>query len=334
MKTIVTHGANFHSDDIFAVATLITLLERQGYSLKGKGDKKIQVVRSLEPEKFALLGGTLPADFIVDIGKQYAPKKGLFDHHQQGGAGIRENGVPYASFGLVWKQFGKELCYGSKVGAEWIDRHIVQGIDAMDSGMYLYTPLLEESHPFLFEEYFSGACDVVKSSVGGSSSKSSTAGSAIADEKAFYKEFMRLVDVACDVLRIFIEKSKGREVIIKDAKRAYMKAKDKRIVISDHFIPTRFEEFRAPEYIEPWLFVYPNLRGQWSAKNILKNGQSYDARFYFPKSWRGAAPEELTRITGVSDALFCHNSGFLAVAASKEGILKMVEAAFKQLGIK
>jgi len=330
MKTIVTHGANFHSDDIFAVATLITLLEKQAKENGLQGtDAKIKIIRTLEPEKFAPLGGTLPADYIVDIGKVYKASKGLFDHHQEGGAGKRENGVPYASFGLVWKQFGKELCDGSKVGAEWIDRHIVQGIDAMDNGMYLYTPVLEESHPFLFEDYFSTACDVVKASVGQGAKSSSSA-----DEKAFYKEFMRLVEIAKDVLRVYIEKSKGREAIVKDARRAYMKAKDERVIVSDHFIPTRFEEFRAPEFVEPCLFVYPNLRNQWSAKNILKNGQTYDAQFFFPESWRGKSPEELAHITGVPDALFCHNSGFLAVAQSKEGILKMIEVAFEQLGVR
>jgi uncharacterized UPF0160 family protein len=39
--------------------------------------------------------------FIFDIGGEYEEENNLFDHHQKGGAGVRENGVQYSSFGLV-----------------------------------------------------------------------------------------------------------------------------------------------------------------------------------------------------------------------------------------
>ena len=47
-------------------------------------------------------------DFVVD-GRRYDAKRNRFDHHQTGGAGFRENGIPYAAFGLVWKEFGSAL---------------------------------------------------------------------------------------------------------------------------------------------------------------------------------------------------------------------------------
>ena len=40
------------------------------------------------------------ADIVIDVGGQYDPDAGRFDHHQRGGAGERENGIPYSSFGL------------------------------------------------------------------------------------------------------------------------------------------------------------------------------------------------------------------------------------------
>lgn len=338
MKTIVTHGANFHSDDIFAVATLLTLLENGGGGEVKSGTKKsgekIKVIRTLEPEKFP------EADFIVDTGRIYDAKKNRFDHHQEGGAGARANGVKYASFGLVWKKFGKQLA-GSQYAADWIDRHIVQGLDAMDTGLYLYEPVIEDVHPFLFIEYFKSACDVVK----GDLSEGGVVGAKVAKEtkeaknslqlaKKFDKEFMRLVNVAKDVLRVYIIKSKQGEKIAKDAKKAYAKSKDKRVIVSDKFIPTRFDEFKAPEYVEPLVFVYPDLRGGWSAKVVPKNSQSYDSRMSFPKAWRGKNGEDLAKVTGVSDAKFCHNGGFLAVAASKEGALALVYKALEILKIK
>ena len=69
--THITHGGIFHADEVFATAILATL-----------GD--VTVMRVF----------TVPADtraFVYDIGR------GKYDHHQKGGNGARENGIPSAS---------------------------------------------------------------------------------------------------------------------------------------------------------------------------------------------------------------------------------------------
>ena len=48
---------------------------------------------------------------------------------------------------------------------------------------------------------------------------------------------------------------------------------------------------------------------------------------YFPKSWSGKRGEELAEITGVKDAVFCHNDIFFAVAKSKEGAIELAKKA-------
>ena len=63
------------------------------------------------------------ADIVFDVGNIYDPEHGRFDHHQTEGAGTRENGVPYASFGLVWKKYGTQIC-GSQEIADSIDKKI------------------------------------------------------------------------------------------------------------------------------------------------------------------------------------------------------------------
>ena len=50
------------------------------------------------------------ADYVFDVGGIYDPSINRFDHHQPGGAGKRENDIPYAAFGLVWKTYGPILC--------------------------------------------------------------------------------------------------------------------------------------------------------------------------------------------------------------------------------
>ena len=74
----LTHSGKFHADDVFASALL-----RICYP-------GIEIRRTFEiPEGFDGL--------IFDIGG------GRFDHHQTG-APVRPNGVPYAAFGLLWRE--------------------------------------------------------------------------------------------------------------------------------------------------------------------------------------------------------------------------------------
>ncbi len=55
--TIVTHSSKFHADDVFAVATLMLLLEK---------DHEITVVRSRDPDV------AFHADYVVDTGFVYS----------------------------------------------------------------------------------------------------------------------------------------------------------------------------------------------------------------------------------------------------------------------
>ena len=78
-----THGGKFHADDVFSAALLLYL------------NPEIQISR----------GNQVPEDFdgiVFDIGR------GAYDHHQKDSR-IRENGVPYAAFGLLWEALGAEI---------------------------------------------------------------------------------------------------------------------------------------------------------------------------------------------------------------------------------
>jgi uncharacterized UPF0160 family protein len=115
---IGTHDGTFHADDVFAVAALRRL------------DPAAEVVRTRDAERLAA------CDTRVDVGLAADAGAGDFDHHQPGGAGARASGVPYASFGLVWRAYGAELC-GSQRVADEVDERLVQGVDAVDTGVSL-----------------------------------------------------------------------------------------------------------------------------------------------------------------------------------------------------
>lgn len=117
-KTIITHSGRFHTDETFGVAALL-----QVYS-----DAK--VFRSRDPEIIKT------GDIVLDVGGVYDPQRDLFDHHQLEGAGARENGIPYASFGLVWKKYGEKIA-GNKEAAALVEKYLVTPIDAADNGFDL-----------------------------------------------------------------------------------------------------------------------------------------------------------------------------------------------------
>src|SRR5690242_16967368 len=125
---VATHPGNFHADDVFAIAVL---------ELVHGG---LEIVRTRDPEAQAT------ADLRVDVGGRSDPATGDFDHHQKGGAGERENGLRYASFGLVWREHGAALA-GSAEAAAAIDERLVCGVDANDVGQPLIEPLVGDIRP-------------------------------------------------------------------------------------------------------------------------------------------------------------------------------------------
>lgn len=122
MKTYYTHSGLFHADEVagFAITFLANICNEV---------KRIQFKD----------GDSLPTDGIVaDIGKQYFPEDNLFDHHQ--GLILRDNGIPYASAGLLWKHFGEKCVLNLLPHTEYVkevvqkvDEVLIQGLDAHDT---------------------------------------------------------------------------------------------------------------------------------------------------------------------------------------------------------
>lgn len=136
--TIVAHSGQFHADDIFAVATLTLMLEEK---------HDVKVVRSRDPEIIKV------ADYVVDVGGIYDEEKKRFDHHQEGRAGSRENGIFYSSFGLVWKAYGESIAGSSEIMTA-LDKKLVSSIDARDNGLASPKPLIEDVYMYDICDFF------------------------------------------------------------------------------------------------------------------------------------------------------------------------------------
>ncbi len=287
--TIAVHDGKFHADDIFACATLSLLC-----------GGKVKIIRTRDQEKID------NADFVVDVGCVNDGSKKRFDHHMPGGAGMRENGIPYAAFGLVWKTYGAKIS-GSEEVASRVDLRLVCSVDADDNGISLYD-LKGEIAPYTLQSFLYTYRPTWKE-----------------DSSSYDDAFLELVKIAEKIIsreiKISSDALSAKNIILE----AYNKAEDKRIVVSDIACP--FQETLFP-YDEVLYVVHPRFGSpNWNVSCMHKATHGFENRKSFPESWAGLRDEELANETGVPDAVFCHNGRFLAVAKSREGAIALAKLA-------
>lgn len=289
---IVTHSGNFHVDDLFATAALQLL----------HGAEHTEVFRSREPKVWE------SGDYVLDVGNIYDAETKRYDHHQHGGAGARTNGVPYSALGLVWKHHGEAIC-GSREIAEQLDTEMVIPIDLADNGIEVYAPTHEGIHPFLIHRVLVMMRPTWKEGDG-----------TLHDER-----FMELLPFARRVLEREIISARDNMEGAKFVQEAYEHTEDKRIVVLDKPYPWQGVLARTADAL---YVVKPKSVGtNWEVECVRNDVHSFMNRKSLPESWRGYRDEELVQKTGVIDAVFCHNKGFIAVAESKEGALKLAQLA-------
>jgi len=293
--TLVAHSGEFHADDVFATAALKIFLDRAG------AGTHVQIVRTRDA---AIIE---QADYVVDVGALYDPAKNRFDHHQTGGAGERANGIPYASFGLVWKAYGERIT-GSAEAAQIIDEKLVQPIDASDNGVSIT------------KELFAGVRPYSLSSLISSLNPTWNENSAGIDEI-----FIKAVELAESILWREITVAQNNVAGFTFAREAYEKSPDKRVIILDQKYPYERLYMQFPE---PLFVIYPK-DSVWRLKAIKKSNDLFENRKDLPAAWAGKTGAELEQVSGVSGALFCHNKLFMAAAKSREAAVALAEIALK-----
>ncbi len=285
---VATHNGEFHTDDICAVA-VVSLIH----------DGNISVIRTRDTHRIA------EADYKLDVGGEYDPKKKAFDHHQKGGAGLRENGIPFATFGLVWKEYGGVLCGGNKKVEQKIDEILVQPIDAADNGVTIATSIIDGIHAYTISNFF-------ESYQGLESSDND-------------KTFLQLVDLAKTLITREIQKELKKIQDDHNVIKLYEASPDKRLIVSDKYYSWR----SLLDKPEPLYVVFPREDRSWAIKAIPAKQNSFDIRKPLPEMWAGKSGKELEDITGVPGSIFCHNKQFIATARDREAILALAEKALQ-----
>lgn len=289
MKKLVTHDGVFHADEVFASAAFLILFP------------DAEITRSRNNEIIN------SADIVYDVGHEYDPSKMRFDHHQGNFAEKRENGIPYSSFGLIWKSFGSEICESSEV-ADKIDEKLVQLIDATDNGFKIFESDIEDIDFFDMDtiaRYFRPTWQE--------------------SYEKMDEDFFELVDFAKSLLQKMIKSEKAKIIAKEIILKLYEEAEDKRIIVLDDFMPANSVLKDLPE---PLFYVYrTEPENNWSIKAVQEDlGVN---RKDLPADWAGLSGDELVKVSGIEDAVFCHKTLFMAVAKTKEGIMKMAQKALE-----
>jgi uncharacterized UPF0160 family protein len=288
IKNLGTHSGKFHADDVMATAILRLLL----------GD--IKVTRTRDENILNKL------DFVYDIGL------GEFDHHQLNKE-MRENNVPYAACGLVWREFGTRIIkkFNSKFDEDditsifdHVDKNILQGIDAIDNGIDINSEIRVTTISDIIQS-FNPAWDSTSSK----------------DEA-----FEEAVRYATELIKRII----GKQVSVIKARvivnEAFENRDIKEIMVLKNGCPWLQQLLKIDINTEVLFVISPDDNNtEYKIQTVKKTADTFEARKDLLESIRGKSSEEINSIIKIDDAIFCHKAGFIASAKSMESALKIAE---------
>jgi uncharacterized UPF0160 family protein len=308
---IVTHSGKFHADDAWAVAVLNVLFPDN------------ELVRTRDP---AIIEA---ADFAIDVGGIWDPATGRFDHHQKGFSGARPTGVPYASAGLVWREYGAR-CVGAVAASHMghdlpretareiayaIDNDIVQYLDLSDVGAaknapggYGLSAVISGYNPNWLDEERLGY-------------------GAPADQYRL-DQFRRAMGILTDILVNAVKYRVGAMLAVEQVRDSEVLEDGKLLFLRNSALPwTQVVRKEMPKVL--FVISHSLAEKRYMLHTIPVSPESFTARADLPAPWAGLRDAELAAVTGVPDATFCHNGLFIAAAKSYEGAHAMALQALQ-----
>jgi uncharacterized UPF0160 family protein len=298
---LITHSGGFHADELLS-SVILTRLYPQATLTRTRDRAWI----------------TPGADKIIyDVGGDYDAAAQIFDHHQRPSP-LRQDEQPFSSFGLIWKHYGP--AYLAEMGVPEADIEQVHG--TFDAKFVLPIDLLDNG---AMEPSVAGPLSVLTlPSLLGSLKPVFDVPSPTADDDAFH--------TALPIARSFIEalvanvaaKSRAQGIVAE----AIEKAGESAILELPMGMPYRSMLLKMEA--EHILFVVNPRGGDWTRNGIKLSHDTFDQRADLPASWAGLTDTALETATVVTGATFCHNARFIAVADSRDAIMKMAEIAVKE----
>jgi len=288
IKTLGTHSGKFHADDVMATAILKLLV----------GD--IKVTRTRDEDILRKL------DFVYDI------SLGKFDHHQLNKE-VRENNIPYAACGLVWREFGSRVIqrFDSQLDEndiisifDYVDRNLVQGIDAIDNGIDIKSAIKVISISDIIQNF------------------NPTWDSNGSRDDAFEEAVLYATQVIKRIISRQVSVIKAR-IIVDDA---YKNRNINEIMILKIGCPWLQQLLKIDRNNEVLFVITPDDKNdEYKIQTVKKTVDTFEARKDILEAIRGKSSEEINSIIKIDDAIFCHKAGFIASTISVESAIKIAK---------
>ncbi len=288
IKTLGTHSGKFHADDVMATAILRLLL----------GD--IKVTRTRDDNILKKL------DLVYDI------SLGEFDHHQLTKE-LRENNIPYASCGLVWREFGSRVIqkFNSQFEEndiisifDYVDKNLVQGIDATDNGIDIKSEIKVTS-----------ITDIIQSF-------NPTWDSNDSQDEAFEEATHYATEVIKRIISRQVSVIKARSIV----NDAFENRTINEIMILKNGCPWLHQLLKIDLNNEVLFVISPSDdNAEYKIQTVKKTVDTFEARKDLLESIRGKSSEEINSIIKIDDSIFCHKAGFIASTKSMESALKIAK---------
>lgn len=311
---IATHSGKFHADDVWAVMVLNIVFP------------DCELVRTRDEARIRA------ADFAVDVGGIWDPQAGRFDHHQKGFSGARQSGVVYASAGLVWRTHGARCvaqiahAYGghtldakeAQEIAYAIDADLVQYLDMSDTGAarnapggYGLSAVVSGFNPTWLEEQAAGSAD--------------------AADAMRMRQFRRAMEFMADVLVNQVKYRVGTMLALDQVRQAEKLEGGRLLFLKNGALPwVPVVRNEMPKVL--FVISYHAGEQRHMLHTVPAAADTFEARKDLPAAWAGLQGAELAAVTGVPDAVFCHNGRFIASAVSFDGALAMARLALREAG--
>ncbi len=300
---LVTHSGGFHADELLSTVILSRLYP------------EAELVRTRDKSWITPAEGRI----IYDVGGQFDAGAGIFDHHQRPNP-LRPNGQPYSSFGLIWAEFGRDYLRAQAVPEKDLeqvhaafDEDFVRPVDLLDNGAVdtaeagplfagLTLPVLLESLKPVFDDRSEGA-----------------------DDTAFHAALTVARAIVEARIRHKAAKLRAAGVVL----TAIKDAGTGRVLELPMGMPFRGAVERAGA--DHLLFVVHPRNSDWALTTIRTGDDTFETRADLPAAWAGLTDAALEQASGVEGAKFCHNARFLAIADSRDAILKLAELAVAEV---
>lgn len=289
-----THNGIFHCDEVVGIAILeIAHRNTDAY-----------VVRTRNLDELNKL------DIIIDIGG------GRFDHHIAGFDVCRPTGEKYASAGLVWKEFAERAIWNVraeegisldddeiKTIKEQIDREVIIPVDMEDNGEKV------SFHTFSFIPKFLPSWMEIPN---------------------YDEAFGRVETIVFGILKEIIKDKVVQVATKKELQKRYDCINNGILEIPAQTMPWIEDvvNYNESHNYKVKFVIFPYPAGGWAAQSVPPSiEKKFEQLVSFPKEWAGGNEKTLPEISGIKDAILCHNGRFFARTKTRESIIKMCRIA-------